>query len=121
VQVGVKPPDYISLVFVRSVVMLSLLLATTLLVPGEIFGDVRVGETFVADADVKLTCGAEVATGKTDKSGSFRIKSKSNGKCSVAITYQGQSPSVDIVVFERPTRYRLVLEQKDGKYTLKRV
>ena len=90
--------------------MLSLLLATTLLVPGEIFGDVRFGETYVVDADVKLTCGADVATGKTDKSGSFRIKSQSNGKCSVAVTYKGQSPSVDVVVFERPTRYRLVLE-----------
>jgi hypothetical protein len=101
--------------------MLSILLAATVLAPGEIFGDVRFGETYVPDSDVKLTCGTDQVTGKTDKSGSYRLKSKSNGKCSVTVTYKGQSPSVDVVVFERPTRYRLVLEEKDGKYTLKRV
>jgi hypothetical protein len=99
----------------------ALLLALAALAPGEIFGDVRLGEGYLADAAVKLTRGADVAEATTDKSGSYRIHSKSGGKCSVAVTYKGQTAAVDVVVFDRPTRYRLVLEEKDGKYTLKRV
>ena len=101
--------------------LLTLLLGLVTLPPGEIFGDVKLGADYVVDATVKLTCGADVAEAKTDKSGSYRIHSKSGGKCSVAVAYKGQTAAVDVVVFERPTRYRLVLEEKDGKYTLKRV
>lgn len=88
---------------------------------GEVLGDVRVGDEYVADAAVALKCGAEVVKGRTDKRGSFRLSAKASGKCTLSVTHDGQSPSVDVVVFEAPARYRLLLEQKDGTWTLRRV
>jgi hypothetical protein len=37
------------------------------------------------------------------------------------VTYKKQSPSVEVVVFERPTRYRFIVEESEGKLVLKRV
>jgi hypothetical protein len=39
----------------------------------------------------------------------------------VTVTHEGAEASVDVVVFDKPSRYRLVLELKDGVYILKRV
>ena len=88
---------------------------------GEIFGDVRLGEKYLTDMPVQLKCGDEIVKGTTDKSGSFRLASKGSGKCAFSITYDKQTPSVEVVVFEKPARYRLVIEAKEGNYVLKRV
>ena len=101
--------------------MLAVLMTVARLATGEIFGDVRSGEQYLADVPVQLTCGAETVEVKTDKSGSYRLKSKASGKCRLQVTWKAQSPSVDVVVFEKPTRYRLVLEEQNGKLVLKRV
>lgn len=89
--------------------------------PGEIFGEIKSGDAYLIDAQVRLICGADTVAAKTDSAGSFRLRSKGTGKCRLAVTWKEQSPAVDVVVFDRPTRYRLVLEEKDGKYLLKRV
>ena len=68
-----------------------LLAATVLAAPvalGEIFGDVRVGDKYVADAPVQLTCGDETVKGRTDASGSFRLAGKATGKCTFSVTYE---------------------------------
>jgi len=88
---------------------------------GEVFGDVRVGEDYVKDAAVELKCGDEVVKGKTDASGSYRLTAKGTGKCAISVAHDGQTPSVDVVVFEKASRYRLVLEKKGETWTLKRV
>ncbi len=88
---------------------------------GEIFGDVRLGEKYLADMPVQLKCGDEIVKGTTDKSGSFRLAAKASGKCAFSITYDKQTPSVEVVVFEKPARYRLIVEAKDDAYVLKRV
>ena len=88
---------------------------------GEIFGDVRIGDKYVADAPIQMACGADTVRAKTDAAGSFRLATKAGGKCAVTITYEGKSASVDVVVFDKPARYRLMLELKDGAYILKRV
>ena len=88
---------------------------------GEIFGDVRVGDKYVKEAPIKMVCGTDTVKGKTDDAGSFRLTSKGAGKCVVTVTHEGADASVDVVVFEKPSRYRLVLELKDGVYILKRV
>ena len=97
----------------------SLLLATPL--SGEIFGDLRMGDNYLADTKLALKCGDEVVAGKTDSTGSFRLTAKASGKCSLTVTHDGQTASVDVVLFDKPARYRLVLESKDGKLTLRRV
>ena len=88
---------------------------------GELFGDLRVGEDYVKEAALELKCGDEVVKGKTDANGSYRLTTKANGKCTITVTHDGQSPSMDVVVFEKAARYRLVLEKKDGTWTLRRV
>jgi hypothetical protein len=88
---------------------------------GEIFGDLRLGDKYLGETDIVLECDEEKVTVKTDSAGSFRLKAKSTGKCKVSVLYDGEKASVDIVVFEKPARYRLVLEKKEKEYILKRV
>ena len=88
---------------------------------GEVFGDLRVGEDYVKEAAVELKCGEEVVKGKTDANGSYRLSAKANGKCSISVTHDGQSPSVDVVLFDKAARYRLILEKKGDTWTLRRV
>lgn len=87
---------------------------------GEIFGDLRAGEQFVAQAPLVLACGADTTRGTTDATGSFRLSGKGTGKCTLTVTWQKQQAAVDVVVFEKPARYRLMLEMKDGKAVLRR-
>lgn len=100
-----------------------LLVASLLFSPpaGSIFGDVRLGDKYLPELLLTLTCGAESVQGKTDQAGSFRLTVKSGGRCSLGVSYEGQTASLDVVVFDKPAQYRLVLELKDGKYTLRRV
>jgi hypothetical protein len=98
-----------------------LISASFLLPPGEIFGDIREGETYLAEVPVVLTCGAEKVDGTTDKQGSFRLKTTGSGKCTLTVTWKKQSPSIEVVVFERATKYRFVVEEAGGKLVLKRV
>jgi len=46
---------------------------------------------------------------------------KGSGKCTLTAAYQNQTPSVEVVLFDQPARYRFVLEDAGGKFTLKRV
>lgn len=88
---------------------------------GEVFGDLRVGEEYVKEAALELKCGDEVVKGKTDAAGSYRLTAKASGKCTITVTHEGQSPSVDVVLFDKAARYRLVLEKKGETWTLRRV
>ena len=88
---------------------------------GEVFGDVRVGEDYVKEAALELKCGDEVVKGKTDSTGSYRLSAKASGKCTITVTHGGQSPSVEVVVFDKAARYRLVLEKKGENWILRRV
>ena len=100
---------------------LALAAMVTTATAGEIFGDVRVGDKYVKEAPIQMVCGADTVKGKTDDAGSFRLTTRGGGKCVVTVTHEGKDASVDVVVFEKPSRYRLVLELKDGVYILKRV
>ncbi len=97
-----------------------ILLWSLLLPPGEIFGDIKLGDDYLSDAAITLTCGPEKVAATTDSAGSFRLKTKATGKCRLEVAWKDQTPAVDVVVFARPTRYRLVLEEKEGKYVLRR-
>lgn len=88
---------------------------------GEVFGDLRVGEDYVKEANLELKCGEEVVKGKTDATGSYRLTAKANGKCTISVQHDGQTASVDVVVFDKAARYRLVLEKKGDTWTLRRV
>ena len=87
---------------------------------GGITGDLRLGEKYLPEIPITLKCGAEEVGGKTDKEGSFRLTAKASGKCQLSITYEKQTAAIEVVLFDKPARYRLLLELKDGKYTIKR-
>jgi hypothetical protein len=89
---------------------------------GEIFGDLKLGEKYLPDVPLELKCGEETVTAKTNDAGSFRLAVKgAGGACNLTATYSGQTtPPLNVVVFSKPTQYRLTLELKDGKYALKR-
>jgi hypothetical protein len=70
---------------------------------------------------VKVTTRGTPPPGDHRRQGSFRLTVQGEGKCRVGVSYEGQTPSVEVVVFEKPARYRLVLELAEGKYVLKRV
>ena len=88
---------------------------------GSIYGDVRMGEKYLPGLTLTLTCGTESVEGKTDKEGSFRLVVTSGGRCTLGVNYEGQLAALEVVVFEKPAQYRLVLELKDQKYSLRRV
>lgn len=88
---------------------------------GEVFGDLRVGEDYVKEAALELKCGEEVVKGMTDASGSYRLNAKASGKCTISVSHAGQTSSVEVVLFEKAARYRLVLEKKGDTWTLRRV
>lgn len=87
---------------------------------GGITGDLRLGDKYLAEVPLSLKCGTEEVEGKTDKAGSFHLTVKSGGKCQLSVAYDKQTAVVEVVVFDKPVRYRLLLELKDGKYILKR-
>lgn len=102
------------------VVVLLGLLATPA-VAGEIFGTLSEG-TKAVDAGVKLviSISGKADTTATDKFGSYRFIVKDKGKCTLTVHYKTQSPSVQVVSYDKATRYDLILEAKEGAYSLRR-
>jgi hypothetical protein len=105
--------------------MISLFLAIAMaashvFVPG-LYGDVREGANYASGASLQLSCGTESATATTDKYGSFRLSTKSSGKCQLKATYKGQTTApIEVVLYSQPVRCLLALELKSGTYVLTR-
>ncbi len=79
---------------------------------GEVFGTISEnGKPLAAGASLKLECGDASAQG---------IRTASTGDCRLILTYKGASPSVKVSLFEKPTRYDLVVKEEGGKVTLSR-
>jgi len=88
---------------------------------GEIFGTLSEG-TKAVDAGVKLeiTIAGKTYAGETDKFGSYRVVVKEKGKCTLTAKYKDQSPAFQLVSYDKATRYDLILEAKNGTYSLRR-
>jgi hypothetical protein len=78
------------------------------------------GKPVEAGVALKLDCGGASATAATDKFGSYSLKTSGTGECTVSVDYKGASPSLKVTVYEKPSRYDLVLKQDGGKTTLAR-
>lgn len=96
------------------------LLALSLTLTAQLYGDLREGDAPVSGAKMQLTCGAETASATTDSAGAFVLFVKQPGKCVVKVEYKGQSPSLAVTLYEEPVRYRLVLEKSGSTYRLAR-
>ena len=87
----------------------------------EIFGTISEGgKALPAGTVVKLDCGAGSVSGVTDQFGSYSLKSQSSGDCSLTLTYKGSSASLKVTLYEKPSRYDLVVRQEAGKLAIAR-
>lgn len=104
-----------------SLVLLLILGFATWSFAGKISGGITEGGKPIAKgAKVDVTCGGTTKSAETDAYGAFSVVAP-EGKCTLKLTYQGQSPTFEINSYEGTVQYDLILEKAaDGKYTLKR-
>ncbi len=87
----------------------------------EIHGTVSEGgKTLPEGVTLKLDCGGTSATAQTDQFGSYSLKVGATGECVISIDYKKASPSVKVTVYEKPSRYDLVVKEEAGKLVLTR-
>jgi len=90
----------------------------------EVFGTISEnGKPLPANVGVKLECGGAsgpAVSGKTDQFGSYTLRSSASGDCRLTVEYKGSSPSLKVTLYEKPSRYDLVVAGEAGKLTLAR-
>ena len=69
---------------------------------------------------VKLDCGGTTTSATTDQFGSYSVKTAATGDCRLSLDYKGSSPSLKVTLYEKPSRYDLVVKEEGGKVTLAR-
>ena len=88
---------------------------------GKIYGSLtEVGKPVAQGVKVEVTCGTNNYAAQTDAYGAFNIFANDKGKCVLKVSYQGQTPSIDINSYDGSVQYDLVLEKQGSQYTLKR-
>ena len=90
-------------------------------VASEVFGTVSEnGKPLAAGVAMKLTCEGGSASGVTDEFGSYSLKTPATGDCRLSLTHKGSSPSLKVTLYEKPSRYDLVVKDEAGKLSLAR-
>ena len=91
---------------------------------GKIFGDISFGGKPVpAGLKVSVTApgGKAVAdTTTTDKFGSYKLTVKEEGKSILRVVYEKTPLEFALFSNKEATRYDLVIEKKEGKFTIRR-
>ena len=97
-----------------------LVLVPSLAAAGEVYGTIKEGGKSVQGGlKVELACGGKTVTGETDKFGGYRLFASEEGKCTLTLRIGNETPSAAVTSFADSARYNLLLERKDGKYTLR--
>lgn len=78
------------------------------------------GKTLPAGVPVKLDCSGTSGSAQTDQFGSYSLKIAATGECTLSLEYKKSSPSVKVTVYEKPSRYDLVVTEEAGKLNLTR-
>jgi hypothetical protein len=78
------------------------------------------GKPLAQGTPVKLACGAVSASGETDEFGAYNLKIAATGECKLTVEAKGSSPSLPVSVYDKPSRYDLVLAEEAGKPVLRR-
>jgi hypothetical protein len=101
--------------------VLLLVLTASTAFAGELFGTIsEANKPVPAGVKVEVATDGKSYSTETDAFGAFRVFVKEKGKCTLKVYYKEQSPTFTVVSFDKSTRYDLVLDLNDGKYTLKR-
>jgi hypothetical protein len=89
---------------------------------GEVYGKITAGGASVGEgASVGVACGDKTYPARpTDKSGTYHIVVGATGKCTLTVTYKGQSAGIAIVSYEDESQVDIALETKDGKLQARR-
>jgi hypothetical protein len=89
---------------------------------GEVFGVVKQSSGGVEGADIAASCGDKTyGPVKTDKKGSYRLAIAQTGKCTLTVTHDGKSATMNVVSFDDATQSDVVLTVgADGQMTAKR-
>lgn len=87
---------------------------------GELYGTIKEqGKPIKEGVQVTVACGEKSYAAETDKNGSYRLFAQEEGKCTLAVKVGDETPSTTVHSFVDSARYNLILEKKDGKYTLR--
>lgn len=102
---------------------------------GRLFGDIKLdGKPLPAGIPVKIALVApagapgaaaapapvETDSTSTDKFGSYKLTVKGEGKCVLTLVYEKRAVTFEVFSYKEATRYDLILERKDGAFTLRR-
>ena len=88
---------------------------------GKIYGTITEGGKPVPQGvKVDVTCGTNNFSAQTDSLGAFNLFAADKGKCVLKVSYQGQTPSIEINSYDGSVQYDLILEKQGAQYSLKR-
>lgn len=99
---------------------------------GRLFGDVKLGDKPAAEgilitvqaaakpADKDKGASVPIDSVVTDKVGSFKVMVKEEGKCTLTVHVGKKTAVLEVFSYKEPTRYDLIVEEKDGKLTVRR-
>lgn len=99
---------------------------------GRLFGDVRMGDKPLPEgalitvqaaakpADKGKADAAPTDSVTTDKVGSYKVMVKGEGKYTLTVHLGKQTAALEVFSYKEPTRYDLILEEKDAKLTVRR-
>jgi hypothetical protein len=98
---------------------------------GRIFGDVKIAGKPAPEGMLVTVQAAKPANDdkappapidsvKTDKVGSYKIMVKNEGKCTLTVFVEKKTATLEVFSYKEPTRYDLIVEEKDGKLTVRR-
>jgi hypothetical protein len=96
-------------------------IAASAALAGEIFGTIDdAGKPVAAGTKIEVSVAGKSFSGETDKFGAYHIFAAEKGKGTLTLDYKSQKPTVDIVSYEKATRYDWTVQTVEGKLTLKR-
>ena len=102
-----------------AVLGLAAMALATLVAAAEIHGTISEnGKPLPQGVAVKLDCSGTSASGATDQFGGYSIKINATGDCKVSLESKGAS--LPVTVYDKPSRYDLVVKTEGGKTTLVR-
>jgi hypothetical protein len=79
------------------------------------------GKPLPQGVGVKLECpGGAAASTTTDAYGGYSLKTSASGDCKLSVDYKGSSLSLPVSVYDKPSRYDLVVKNEGGKTSLAR-
>ena len=104
-----------------TIAALGVLALAALASAAEIHGTIsESGKSLPQGVPVKLDCSGTSASGVTDQFGGYSIKINATGDCKVSLESKGASASLSVTVYDKPSRYDLVVKTEGGKTSLVR-